>query len=31
VLDLTATEFSLRQINLEGQEIDRFKITKPAS
>jgi acid phosphatase type 7 len=28
VLDLTPTEFSLRQINIDGQEIDRVRITK---
>jgi hypothetical protein len=30
VLDLSPTEFSLRQINIEGKEVDRFKITKDA-
>jgi len=28
VLDLSSTEFSFRQLNIDGQEIDRFKITK---
>jgi acid phosphatase type 7 len=28
VLDLSPTEFSFRQFNIEGKEIDRFKITK---
>ena len=28
VLDLSPTEFSLRQINIEGKEVDQFKITK---
>jgi hypothetical protein len=28
-IELTATSFQLRQINLKGEEVDRFTITKP--
>jgi predicted phosphodiesterase len=28
VLDLSPTEFSMRQFNIDGQEVDRFRITK---
>jgi hypothetical protein len=28
VLDLTPTQLDLRQINIDGQEVDRIRITK---
>ncbi len=31
VVDVTPTTFDLRQITLEGKEVDRFRITKPAN